>query len=606
MRSPGFLAAIVAVGALAPSFAHPASAAASQPPSYLVIAPDRGFLGNAEVRDAFEAFSAGRAAALVFVTDERTKGTLDSALAGLAKGPQARVVVLPLFLSRSDPRLKRAAALLAERSSRASFSWARPYGESYFAVEQLASRLRSIRQPGEVRAIVVGAGATDAASRDAMLEDWERISQAAGAELGLESVKSVLTASPRELGAALADAAKGATRTVIVPFHLGSKLDGMMSFTAMVKDAAPHGADVIDADVTPDASVGLWLAREANRSLPLRAEDTGVVLLAHGADYHWNEAMRQALAPLAAAYRTEPAFSMADNVVIERAVRRLEARGARYIVVLRVFGLDLSFRPTVERLIGADVERGDAPDPHAGHGMGHGHGAAAPPPRILSPAVLATAGGVEDDPLFAQALLERARALSKDAPRETLVLVAHGEGDDARNEHWLKLLASLARQMQAMGGDRFRAIRTGTWREDWPDKRAAAVEQVRGFVQAASADGGRAIVIPARTLGQGPERQLLEGLSFSLGEGFAPLPEFARWAQNEVAAAVAQEQRQRSAAAGPAAPVRAEAGRYSSRSDRTGSTRSARRVGSQAAASATATKSTKTPANVRGSSGLTP
>jgi hypothetical protein len=32
---------------------------------------------------------------------------------------------------------------------------------------------------------------------------------------------------------------------------------------------------------------------------------------------------------------------------------------------------------------------------------------------------------------------------------------------------------------RALGGDRFRAIEIGTWREDWPDKRAAAVEEVR-------------------------------------------------------------------------------------------------------------------------------
>jgi hypothetical protein len=93
--------------------------------------------------------------------------------------------------------------------------------------------------------------------------------------------------------------------------------------------------------------------------------------------------------------------------------------------------------------------------------------------------------------------------------------------------------------MRELGGRRFRAIRSATWREDWPDKREAAVEEVRSFVQEAAADGGRALVIPARTLGQGPERRLLEGLPFELGEGFAPLPLFARWADEQVALALA-------------------------------------------------------------------
>jgi hypothetical protein len=116
--------------------------------------------------------------------------------------------------------------------------------------------------------------------------------------------------------------------------------------------------------------------------------------------------------------------------------------------------------------------------------------------------------------------------------------------------------------MLEMGGDRFRAIRTATWREDWPEKRKPAVEQVRSFVQEAAADGGRALVIPARTLGQGPERRLLEGLAFDLGEGFAPLPMFARWAENEVATALAEETTLRNAAA-TGAPLSASSGSQS-------------------------------------------
>lgn len=160
----------------------------------------------------------------------------------------------------------------------------------------------------------------------------------------------------------------------------------------------------------------------------------------------------------------------------------------------------------------------------------------------------------EDDPLCAEALLARARALSRDPVRETVILVAHGNGDDAQAAHWRETLASLARRMRELGGDRFRAVRAATWREDWPDKRKPAVEEVRALVQEATADGGRALVIPARTLGRGPERRLLKGLSFELGEGFAPLPLFARWAENEVRAAVAEEAALRNRVAAGGAP----------------------------------------------------
>src|SRR5262245_48763912 len=76
----------------------------SHDPGFLVIAPDRGFLGDEAVRDAFDAFSVGRNAALVFVTDERTAASLDSALQDVAAKGARHVVVLPLFLSRGDPR----------------------------------------------------------------------------------------------------------------------------------------------------------------------------------------------------------------------------------------------------------------------------------------------------------------------------------------------------------------------------------------------------------------------------------------------------------------------------------------------------------------------
>jgi hypothetical protein len=138
-------------------------------------------------------------------------------------------------------------------------------------------------------------------------------------------------------------------------------------------------------------------------------------------------------------------------------------------------------------------------------------------------------------------LLERARSLSRDPARETVILVAHGEGDDARDAHWRQMLASMAARLASAEGGRFRAVHVATWREDWPEKRGPAVAHVRSLVQEATVAGGRAIVIPARTLGQGPERRLLDGLTFDLGEGFAPHPLFARWAAKEVAAAVTEQ-----------------------------------------------------------------
>ena len=512
--------------------------------SFLVVAPDRGFLGNEETREAFGAFAGGRQAALVFVTDERTRSTLEGARPAILRSGIRRVVVLPFFLSRSDPRFRRAESLVRELiEPQAAVVWSRPFGESCFATEVLAERLRGVEDRRGRRLVVVGAGAQDEESRRAMAADWQRLAEAAADGMGFESVRVVVAASREAVGAALAAAVEGGERPVVVPFHLGSKLDGMMSFTAELRRQAPHGAEVENGDVSPHPAIAIWMTRETNRHLPLRPHEVGVAVLAHGADYHWNEAMRRAAEPLARDFLVEPAFSMADRQVIEHAIRRLEQRGARLIVVLRVFGLSASFRDDVERLIGLDIERG-RPARGAGGATHHGHGhePGEPPRRILSSAVLTTTGGLEDHPLFAEALLDRARALSRDPARETVILVAHGEGDDARDLHWRAVLGSLAARMRENGGGRFRSILAGTWREDWPDKREAAAEEVRRFVREAAAGGGRAIVVPARTLGQGPERRLLEGLDFELGEGFIPHPLFARWAEEQVRAALAELQ----------------------------------------------------------------
>lgn len=216
-------------------------------------------------------------------------------------------------------------------------------------------------------------------------------------------------------------------------------------------------------------------------------------------------------------------------------------------MIVRVYGLEDSFERDIPRLTGADIEQGAAirtPEhDHREHGGGPGasdagHGMAAGP-RIRSSAVLLSAGGLDDHPLFARALLDRARALSRDPRRETVILTAHGTNEDSRNDRWLEVLESLAERMRRDGGGEFRKLRVATWREDWPAKRAPWVKRVRRWVEEAARDGGTAIVIPARTTAVGPEARLLKGLDYRLGSGFAPHPLFAQWFEEQVQRAIA-------------------------------------------------------------------
>jgi len=518
------------------------AAAAAHSPSaapetgFLVVAADRGFQGNEEIRDAFEALARSRNAALAVATDERTRESLREALGTLAEHGARRVVVLPAFVSASDAQLAMVKRLLAESEAPLPVSFATAFGDSYLAVEALAEGFRAVREPKGRRVIVVGYG--DASSGE-IQRDWERLAARAAEGFGFSSVRTAVWNSGRSaeyraqqerFKEGLAAAARDGERPIVVPFHLGRKADSMMSFDAALKRALPTGAEIALLEPAGSPAFSTWMMREANRHVPLAPGELGVVVLAHGADYHWNETIRGALQPLEARYKIEYCFSMADQPLVERSVRRLESRGARAAVIVRVFGFAASFRAEVERMIGLDIERRAAGGAaHAAHGESSG-----PSARIRSAMPMVTVGGVEDDALFAEALLDRARELSKNPAQETVILVAHGTGGDAENDDWLRKLGSIGEQMRANGGAAFRAIRAATWREDWPEKRAAWVAKARTMVEEAARDGGRALVIPARVNGRGPEREYLKGLDFELGSGFAPHPHFARWVEKQI------------------------------------------------------------------------
>lgn len=541
-----------------------AAEAAADPVAFLVLAPDRGFLGNEEVRESFAPFADRHPARLLFVTDERTREGLAVAFDELRASGAGEVVVLPFFVAPSSPRLGLARDLVDELGPpEVAVRWARPYGASYLAVEALAEDFREGLGGGHPGAddsenqghgepdhgapslVVVGSGARDEASLEALRSDWRRL--ALWAVEGLEVASVEVAVAPdrdlenRDLHRQLQERFEedlSAAGALVVPFHQGSKYDGMMSLTAALPRTLPEGARVVGSGVTPDPTVGLWMEREANRHSVRSVEELGVVALAHGSDYHWNETMRRAVAPLAARYTVVPSFSMADRNLMERALRDLEDRGVGAAVVVRIFGLASSFRGSVERMLGQDVEAPGAtlaePPEVGAAAQGHGHGHGAPPPRIRTSLVVATVGGLEDHPLFARALYDRALEISEDPGRETLLLVAHGRGDDAADAHWQGILDSLAAQIRELGGDRFRAVEGITWREDWPEKREPRVERARRLVREATEDGGRALVVPARTTGQGSAEEFLEGLDFRFGRGFAPHELFPEWIHAQV------------------------------------------------------------------------
>ena len=526
--------ALAGCAALAASGAPAVAASADNEIGFLAAAPDRGGAGNDRVRQAFKALTGGHPAQLVFITDERSAKYVDQALARLKSEGADEIVALPLFLSRANPKFALLTDFLDDNERLMPVRIAQSFGDSYLAIEMLAERLR---RAGDADVIVIaGNGGQDADGLEAMRRDLAAIAHDARQGVFSGEVNAIIWPERDAAGLeTLSEQAWSELRAVtgrvrLVPFHMGREFDSMMSFNATLKRDAPEGVAMLPVGDDELEWFTLWMQREINHYTAVEDGSVGIVFNAHGADFHWNQTMRETTAALAAKYPIEYAFSMAGPPSLRKAVRRLEDRGVRAIVIVRVFGMESSFRSPIERLIGWDAEHKASDLAAASPGGGMDMGVSA---RLKTAAMIATAGGLQDNALFAEALLDRAKEISTDPAKETIILVAHGQGGDRANEAWLQNLASLAEQMKQMGGTAFRDILYQTWREDWPEKRAPHILAIREMVEAAQRDDGVALIIPARTTGKGPADEYLEGLTYRAGTGFAPHPLFAKWVEQE-------------------------------------------------------------------------
>jgi hypothetical protein len=267
-----------------------------------------------------------------------------------------------------------------------------------------------------------------------------------------------------------------------------------------------------------------------------RDKKFGVLVMAHGGGPQWNKDVLAAVEPLKDDYNIEVAFGMADAASMQESVRQLEARGARHIGVVRLFISGESFKERTEQILGmipgAPARPAANTDAHAGHGGGHG-GHSMEFWRLDTRASFALSEqGLVEAAEMGNVLATRAQTLSKNPAQEDVLILAHGPGDDAENERWLKQLdarAEVVRKSQP-----FHSVQVETLREDWPDKRVEAEKRIRAFVERSAKEGRRALVIPFRVQGFGPYAKVLEGLEYaSDGQGLIPHPSVTEWIEHQ-------------------------------------------------------------------------
>ena len=263
------------------------------------------------------------------------------------------------------------------------------------------------------------------------------------------------------------------------------------------------------------------------------ATKLAVLLMAHGGPPEWNEGVLASVKPLRDRWDIEVAFGMADAASLQEGVRKLEARGAHRIGVVRLFVSGESWAERTEQILGirpgAPPPGTHAPDAHAAHG-GHSMEFF----RLETKAQFAMSReGLADAPSMGNILADRAAALSKMPPREDVLVLAHGPGDDDETARWIAKLDDRAKVIRARLP--FRRVQVETLREDWPEKRVDAEKRIRAFVERAGAEGGVAIVIPFRVQGFGPYKKVLEGLTYAAdGTGLIPHAEVTKWIERQI------------------------------------------------------------------------
>jgi sirohydrochlorin ferrochelatase len=257
-------------------------------------------------------------------------------------------------------------------------------------------------------------------------------------------------------------------------------------------------------------------------------EDPGsvrVLIMAHGGSDEWNESVHEAVLSLKRDTPTALAFGMADRTTLAAAVDSLDAQGVGRVAVVRLFMSGESVLPETLFLLGLSDQA-----PHSLH-LGHGGDTGAPAGPIAHALELRThEEGVIDSPEASRILANRALDASIDPRRESVILLAHGMGDEEANRRLLETLDGVAATLERAG---FRAVQAAALREDWEAKRVAAEAAIRGFVNERSAAGDRVIVVPARLSGFGPYAEVLEGLEYVPTEGLLPHPMISDWLRRQ-------------------------------------------------------------------------
>ena len=519
----------------------PMAVSAQSHPGFLVVAPDRGFLGNQETKTLFEEFQRHYPASLALVGNRYgNHGTayatyIKDAVKHLRSLNTTSVVAIPLFLSDADPQLQMSRDLLRTATADMDVKWAPAMAENYLIGQVLLDRVEEISQaPQNEQLVLVGMGARDEKNEQAIREDLtgllkyiQRYKSFQDSEVAVYYHRDAEQAREKnqELSDRVTELAARHGRTLVVPAFIGVKFDHMMAMTNWLqRKFRKLNVAFQPSEIVPHSNLLLWLKKTANQYVSdVRPSEIGVVIMPHGSTQPYNDAIEKIVSPLTSRYQIEMAYGMGDSVIIQKAVSRLEQRGVKRIVFGRMYGLVEHMKAKTDYILGLSDDYLHELDKHR-----------TPPAQIRSAAIFSTFGGYEEGADIAQVLHERIMEISQNPSEETVILLAHGTKSDEDNQAWLSVINSnIDKLRQDPHCAKLKTIKAMTVREDWPELREKAVEEVREFIEESSKTG-KVLVISNRLYGSGQYSKMLDGLDFEMnGKGFLS-PVIEQWLDQSI------------------------------------------------------------------------
>lgn len=258
-------------------------------------------------------------------------------------------------------------------------------------------------------------------------------------------------------------------------------------------------------------------------------EQEALLVIAHGArQAEWNDRVLRLVEKVTWPGPVGVAFLMnaPEGHDLNEVVQKLDEREPGRIVVLPL--MVSSYGEHYEEIryyVGARKEKPE----HAHH----------EPFRTKAKLVLTPA--MDEHEVISRILTEQARAMSREAAKESLVLVAHGPTDEDFNHQWMAKLGQHAERVRRGLG--FRRVEVVTLRDDAPKPvRDAATAQLRAIVSKAGQDS-RVLVLPVLvSVGfiQQQIRERLDGLDYQMTDtGIADHPLAADWIRQQARAVLA-------------------------------------------------------------------